>query len=100
MDWSRPPADHASDAAGGAVSDFEKDLLLKLSSQAINAPWVVVDANNKKEARLNVIHHLLSVIPYGELTHEDIELPPRQQRAYTRPPIDSQTWVTKQFVVK
>ncbi len=63
------------------------------------APWVVVDANNKKEARLNVIGHLLSIIDYGELPHEDIELPPRQQRAYTRPPIDSQTWVERRFTM-
>jgi polyphosphate kinase len=63
------------------------------------APWTVVDANNKKEARLNVIGHLLSVIPYEEIPHEAIELPPRQERAYTRPPIDGQTWVTQRFVM-
>jgi len=63
------------------------------------APWVVVNADNKKEARLNVISHLLSVIPYDDLPHDAIELPARQQRDYTRPPIDSQTWVARRFAV-
>jgi polyphosphate kinase 2 len=64
------------------------------------APWNVVDANNKKEARLNLISHLLGIVPYKDLPHEKIELPHRQQRSYERPPIDSQTWVPKRFVVK
>jgi polyphosphate kinase len=63
------------------------------------APWHVVDANNKREARLNLISHLLSLIPYEEVPHEKMTLPPRQQRAYSRPPIDSQTWVPKRFEV-
>jgi polyphosphate kinase len=63
------------------------------------APWYVVDANNKREARLNLISHLLSLIPYEDVPHERIELPARQQRAYSRPPIDSQTWVPQRFKV-
>ncbi len=58
------------------------------------APWYVVDANIKRHARLNCIHHLLSLFPYEDLTPEPIELPPRQQdTGYKRPPIDSQKWV-------
>ncbi len=64
------------------------------------SPWNVVDANDKKEARLNVISHLLGIVPYKDVPHEKIELPHRQQRSYERPPIDSQTWVPKRFVVK
>jgi polyphosphate kinase 2 len=63
------------------------------------APWYVVDADNKRQARLNVISHLLSRIPYGDVPHEHIALPPRQQRAYSRPPIDSQTWVPQRYTV-
>jgi len=63
------------------------------------APWYVVDANDKKAARLNVISHLLEMIPYDEIPHEAIELPPRQERAYSRPPIDSQTWVVRRYIV-
>jgi hypothetical protein len=63
------------------------------------APWNVVDANNKKAARLNVISHLLSQIPYDEVPRDHIELPARQQRAYKRPPIDSQTWVPSRYEI-
>ena len=52
------------------------------------APWYVVNADNKKHARLNCIHHLLSLIPYEEIKHEDIVLPPRQSdEDYIRPPV-------------
>jgi polyphosphate kinase 2 len=64
------------------------------------APWHVVDANDKKAARLNIISDLLETVPYNDLPHEHVELPPRQQRSYKRPPIDSQTWIPTRFVVK
>ena len=58
------------------------------------APWYVVDADDKKRARLNCISHLLSLIPYQDLTPEPIELPPRQDiGGYVRPPITDQTFV-------
>jgi hypothetical protein len=58
------------------------------------APWYVVDADDKKRARLNVIHHFLSLIPYEDLTPESIVLPPRQpDRGYIRPPKTDQTYV-------
>jgi polyphosphate kinase 2 (PPK2 family) len=41
-------------------------------------PWFVVDADDKKKARLNCIAHLLQQIPYTDLTPIEIELPPRQ----------------------
>jgi polyphosphate kinase 2 len=64
------------------------------------APWHVVDANNKKAARLNLISHLLSSVPYQSVPHPKVELPPRQQRSYVRPPIDSQTWVPTRYTVE
>jgi hypothetical protein len=58
------------------------------------SPWFVVNADNKRKARLNTIHHLLSMIPYEDLTPEPIELPPRQSgEGYVRPPIEDQTFV-------
>ena len=58
------------------------------------APWYVVDADIKKHARLNCIRHLLSMIPYEDVTPEHIELPPRQKDiGYMRPPIHEQTFV-------
>jgi polyphosphate kinase 2 len=62
------------------------------------APWHVVNSDNKKKARLNVIHHLLSQIPYQDLTPEDIELPPRQpDPGYVRPPLADQSFVPEKF---
>jgi len=57
------------------------------------APWWVVEAEVKKRARLNLIHHLLDQIPYEDLTPEAPVLPPRPQPnadGYVRPPRDSQ----------
>jgi len=58
------------------------------------APWFVVNADNKKRARLNVIRHLLGLIAYQDLTPAPISLPPRQaDEGYIRPPLDEQTFV-------
>ncbi len=64
------------------------------------APWHVVDANDKKAARLNVISHLLETIPHEDVPHAAIELPPRQHRDYERPPVDSQSWIPKRYAVQ
>ena len=64
------------------------------------APWHVVDADDKKAARLNLISHLLDTVPHREVPHDPVVLPPRQERAYKRPPIDSQSWVPKRYVVE
>ncbi len=58
------------------------------------APWYVVNSDIKKHARLNCIAHILSMIPYEDLTPEPIELPHRLDNAgYVRPPITDQTFV-------
>jgi polyphosphate kinase 2 len=62
------------------------------------APWWVVNSDDKKRARLNCIHHLLSSIPYQDLTPESIILPPRQEDpGYVRPPITDQTFVPEVY---
>lgn len=61
------------------------------------SPWWVVDADDKKAARLNLISHLLSVLPYQHPKHTEITLPKRQKRAYERPPMDTQTFVPTRY---
>jgi hypothetical protein len=62
------------------------------------AAWYVVEADVKKRARLNCIHHLLSMIPYDDHTPEPIELPPRQERGgYIRPPMSDQTFIPEVY---
>jgi polyphosphate kinase 2 len=63
------------------------------------SPWWVVDSNDKKRARLNCISHLLSVIPYQDVTPPAIVLRPRREasKGYVRVPIDSQTFVPTRY---
>lgn len=62
------------------------------------APWYVVQADDKRRARLNCIHHLLSLIPYEDLTPGPIKLPPlKRDVAYVRPPITDQTFVPEKY---
>ncbi|KLU07403.1 UDP-galactose-lipid carrier transferase [Rhodopirellula islandica] len=53
-----------------------KEVMLE-RSHISEAPWWVVEGNDKKRARLNCIHHLLSQIPYGEVAQDSVELPDR-----------------------
>jgi polyphosphate kinase 2 (PPK2 family) len=53
------------------------------------APWWMVESEDKRRARLNVIAHLLSSIPYHEVQRPIPELPPRPEAVhYERPPRD------------
>ena len=62
------------------------------------APWYVVNADDKKRARLNVIHHLLGLIPYQDLTPEPIVLPARQDdKGYVRPPKTDQSFIPEVY---
>jgi len=63
------------------------------------APWRVVRADNKKGARLNCIRHLLSLIPYKDLTPTlPPDLPPRPPATgYVRPPLEDQTFVPELY---
>jgi polyphosphate kinase len=74
-----------------------KDEMFKFTDTK-QAPWYVVNADNKERARLNCIRHLLSLIPYEDLTPEPMKLPPRQKdKGYVRPPITDQTFVPEEY---
>lgn len=58
------------------------------------APWWVVEADDKKRARLNCIQHLLNQVPYAEIAHPEIVLPERERNDdYTRRPIPKEILV-------
>ena len=62
------------------------------------APWYVVNADDKRRARLNCINHLLSMIPYEDIPPEEIVLPTRQREiGYVRPPIEDQNFIPEVF---
>jgi polyphosphate kinase 2 len=90
--WKLSPMDLESRAKWVEFSKA-KDILFD-HTDIKQAPWVVVNAEDKKRARLNCISHLLSVIPYEDRPLGAIELPPRQENTgYIRPPITEQTFV-------
>jgi polyphosphate kinase 2 len=58
------------------------------------APWYVVEADDKRRARLNCIRHLLSLVKYEDLPAAEVKLPPRPDASgYVRPPLSDQTFV-------
>ena len=90
--WKLSPMDLQSRARWVEYSIAKDDMFRHTDIR--QAPWYVVNADDKKKARLNLIRHLLSLIPYEDLTPEPIVLPPRQPDAgYVRPPIDEQTFI-------
>ena len=90
--WKLSPMDLKSRARWVEYS-IAKDEMFKYTDIK-QAPWYVVEADNKKCARLNTIHHLLSLIPYKDLTPEPVKLPPRKKdKGYIRPPFEEQNFI-------
>ena len=75
--WKLSPMDLEARSRWVDYSRARDVQLMRTSTE--HAPWYIVDANIKRHARLNVIAHLLSVIPYRDLTPEPLKLPPRQK---------------------
>ncbi len=70
-----------------------KDIMVEWTSTT-ESPWWEVDADDKRSARLNCIHHLLSLVPYAEVPTNATTLPARQpDSGYQRPPKDSLNWI-------
>ncbi|HNX45705.1 MAG TPA: polyphosphate kinase 2 [Anaerolineaceae bacterium] len=90
--WKLSPMDLASRSHWVEYSKA-KDEMFRFTDTK-QSPWYVVNADDKKRARLNCISHLLSKIPYEDLTPETMVLPPRQEDSgYVRPPMSDQTFV-------
>ena len=94
--WKLSPMDLESRARWVEYSKA-KDAMFSYTDTK-QSPWYVVNANDKKRARLNVIAHLLSIIPFDDLTPAKLTLPPRQpDKGYIRPPITDQTFVPEKY---
>jgi polyphosphate kinase 2 len=94
--WKLSPMDLQSRARWVEYSKAKDEMFAYTDIK--QAPWYVVNADDKECARLNCIHHLLSIIPYEDLTPEPISLPPRQsEKGYVRPPITDQTFVPEVY---
>jgi polyphosphate kinase 2 len=94
--WKLSPMDLQSRARWLEYSKAKDEMFAYTDIK--QAPWYVVNADNKLCARLNCIHHLLGMIPYEDLTPEPIKLPPRQsEKGYIRPPLTDQTFVPEEY---
>jgi polyphosphate kinase 2 len=94
--WKLSPMDLQSRSRWVEYSQA-KDEMFKYTDTK-QTPWYVVQSDDKKRARLNCMHHLLSKFPYEDLTPEPIVLPPRQDKSgYIRPPITDQTFVPDEY---
>ncbi len=90
--WKLSPMDIESRNRWVEYSKAKDDMFAHTDIK--QAPWYVVDADVKKHARLNCIHHLLSAIPYQDIKAEEVKLSARKkQGAYVRPPMSDQTFV-------
>ncbi len=90
--WKLSPMDLESITRWEEYSRAKDEMMVH--TDIPEAPWYVVESDNKKTARLNVISHLLSTIPYEDVTTPPLKLPDRPaSRGYMRPPKDTQTHV-------
>jgi len=63
-----------------------EELLLQVEYLAAVAPWYVALSDDKKKLRLNVLSHILSLIPYQKLKRDKVKLPERQKAGGYRSP--------------
>jgi polyphosphate kinase 2 len=77
-----------------------KDRMFSYTDTAAS-PWYVVEADDKRTARLNLISDLLHRVPYQHVDRADpVKLPPRQRRKYSRPPKSTERLVTSRYAVR
>jgi polyphosphate kinase len=82
--WKLSDMDLKSYARWDDYSRARDDMFMRTDTPW--APWYVIDSNDKKKARLNLISHLLSRIPYKEIPREKVELPKRKRdESYVSP---------------
>ncbi len=97
--WKLSPMDLRSRERWLEFSKAKDDMFAYTDTK--DSPWWVVNADVKRHARLNCISHLLSMIPYQDLTPEPITLPPRQDHGkYVRPPITDQTFIPERYPIR
>ena len=90
--WKLSPMDLESRKRWNEYSRAKDEMFAVTDTE--EAPWHVVESDVKKHARLDCIAHLLSMVPYEDLTPQEITLEPRPERDDShRAPIESQTFV-------
>ncbi len=94
--WKLSPMDLESRRRWEAYTKAKEIMLAR--THIPEARWWVVHADDKKVARLNCIHHLLTLIPYREIEQPEIVLPERQRSDdYARQPVPDEMWVPQVY---
>jgi polyphosphate kinase 2 len=94
--WKLSPMDLESRARWVEYSRAKDEMFAHTDLE--EAPWFVVEADDKRRARLNCIAHLLEQVGYQDLTPRPMKLPPRQpDKGYVRPPRQHQTFVPSRY---
>ena len=90
--WKLSPVDVASRAHWVDYSRAKDAMFVHTDTD--RSPWWVVEADDKRRARINCISHLLSVVPYTDVLEAEVHLPPRQgEEGYVRPDASTQRYV-------
>jgi polyphosphate kinase 2 len=90
--WKLSPMDLESVSRWEDYSRAKDDMFVQ--TDIPEAPWNVVESDEKRNARINMISHLLSTIPYHDVPEPKLKLPPRPpSTGYIRTPRDMQTYV-------
>jgi polyphosphate kinase len=94
--WKLSPMDLESRVRWEAYTKAKESMLERCHIP--EAPWWVVQAVDKKRARLNCIAHLLQQMPYTEVPKPQVELPPRVRNPdYTRQPVPAEMFVPERY---
>ena len=94
--WKLSPMDLESRRRWEAYTQAKETMIER--THIPEAPWWVVQAVDKKKARLNCIDHLLSLMPYEEVPHADISLPARVRNPdYSRHPVPAEMYVPEKY---
>jgi polyphosphate kinase len=96
--WKLSPVDLEARARWVDYAEAKDRMFERTDTE--DSPWFVVDADDKRTARLNLISHLLEQIPYRRVDQERVKLPPRQERHYERPPEATERQVPERFRVE
>jgi polyphosphate kinase 2 len=96
--WKFSPTDLQARARWVDYAEAKDRMFARTDTDA--SPWFVVEADDKRTARLNLISHLLSCVPHEHIDSGGrVEVPPRQRRKYHRPPKSTQRLVPEQYEV-
>jgi polyphosphate kinase len=94
--WKLSPMDVEARARWEQYTKAKEEMLER--THILESPWWIVEADEKKRARLNCISHLLSRIPYQEVARETVILPPRVRNPdYHRGPISKEMFVPARY---